>query len=131
MDEISNNLNRLKNLLPILLDTHPILTCEKVEYKTDTGVCTGFNLFNTDKVAVQNVFIPKNMKFADHQHSLIDEYLIVYIGKLDIYFNDVFVTTLIAGNGIHIPKNNKHFIIAQEDTSVIEITISSNGEYSK
>lgn len=100
------------------------------EYTFPTGKAIGFDLYTEkeNRIAVQRVFIPKNVTFLFHHH-VEREWYIVYHGRVVIKFDSGEEKILVAGDSYYFEPTQGHESKALEDTELICVTIPASITY--
>ena len=114
----------LRDNAPPLHEIMRVVAEAQVEYETIAGeLITGICLYRDKDIAVQKAFMPKGTEIKKHRHENELEILRVMSGKLQ-YFNGAKDGKILnAGDSIIINQNQRHSVIALEDTWVKGIII--------
>jgi len=125
-----NNFDRLREItesLPKLSDLLEFKNGNNIEYHLLSGKCIGKGLMKEQGVAVQVCELDKDSEFPVHLHQA-KEWLIAYKGSFTLK-TEKSATLYGVGEMAFIDTNIAHSLIAEEDCSVIALTIPASGGF--
>lgn len=132
------SLTKLKELTKVLppvphlseMIHNPGGTRSYIEYNVNGGTCIGFGLLNQEQIAVQKIFISSGTEFPLHTHEIEKEFGIIYSGLLKVFVEDEeYIVN--PGECIEFCCNQKHKVIALDDTWLIAVSIPAIDGYPK
>ena len=127
---LSKNIIRLKEITPLLSFVLEDKKCNNcIKYKLKIGSCTGYYLYNDNKIAIQRAFITKGSEFPKHTHKDEKEWLIICNGHIIIEFESGESLNLNEGDFCFVEKGIPHWMIAKEDTWIVGITVPADRGY--
>jgi len=103
--------------------------CKNKNCKFEDGIVTSKNIYSINNVGISKTFIPKTTIYQPNIYN-IQEWIIVIEGCINVEIKED-KTILHRYDSIRIDLNNPHFIIAEEDTTIITITIPKNDRLSE
>jgi quercetin dioxygenase-like cupin family protein len=127
--ELTNNLPKLPEKLPHLVDMIEHLSSQNIRYKVENGECLGMCLFNNESVAVQHACLTAGTIFPWHIHEHNSEWIIIYSGKLREILKSGKSFEIGPGGYVFCRAGEEHMQIAIEDTRLIAITIPASEGY--
>lgn len=133
-DNLVKSIEEFKDLTNDLIDIESTIaqqTPGEIKYEFKNGYGLGYNLYNTESVAVQRFFISKGAIIENHIHEKENEILGVYWGEIQVTIKKKKYDLTPEEPNIIIPKNTKHICKAIEDSWMVAILIPSAREYPK
>lgn len=99
-----------------------------LEHEVENGSCYAKGILSKSEISISDVYLDKGTIFPLHSHE-VNEWCIVYRGKLQIEYSDGATKILEASESMFFPKGQLHRIIVLEETRCACIVVPTTGGF--